>query len=237
MREFLNGLGDMLFRNVLDPLFSHWPVSSSIGAGLIILVCGWLKWRSYQVGYKRISVEIHYHFKSRSEIYFESLSTIKVLRKNIKEYATAIHGGREKPHVECRDPNMHVVLDENPSGGIRKMTVFFDSDVSEGEKEIPLIGDYVDGSMNHISRMPFKLNTRLKQLVIAVRLPETEQIRKASAEIHKSDGMELITSKRLFIWKNNLFVHVFHNVKPKRTYALTWEYENSVEASNNKVVT
>jgi hypothetical protein len=233
MNEILNNFGDMLFRNVLEPMFTYWPLSSGIGGGLIVLVLGGLKWRAYITGFKRISLEIHYHFKSRSEISFESLSTIQVLRENLKEYPTAIHGGREEPHVESRDSNMHVVLDPHASGGTRKMTVHFDTDVNKGEKLIPLIGNYID-AMNNSPRMPFKLNTHLKQLVIAVRLPENERIKKASATIHKSDGMVLVMSKELFIWKNNLFVYIFRNVKPKKTYAIEWEYEDPTNDPNRK---
>ena len=226
----------MVLRTVLEPLFMHWPIASGIGSALILLVSAIFKWRDHRVGYKRISLEIHYHLKSRSEITFESLSTIQVVNKNNRTYRTSIHGGREKPQVQSRDPNIHVELDPHPSGGLRRMTVHFDTDVNKGEKLIPLNGSYTDPSMSETPRMPFRLNTRLKELIIAVRLPETERIKRATAEIHKFDGMNLIMRKELFIWQNNLFVHTFHNVKPKRTYELTWEYEDPIEILDTKTV-
>lgn len=188
-------------------------------AGEVVLENLWkvvkaIPWsNAHRFGYKRISVEIHYEFKSRSDINFESLSTINVIKKNIKQYKTAIHGARQQPHIESSDPSMHVVLDEHASGEVRTLVVHFDTDVSNGEKQIPLKGNYVDTTMINMPRLPIRLNTYLKQLVIAVRLPKNEVIRKANAKIHKSDGLKPIMNKQLHIWQNNLaYYRAFTNI-------------------------
>ena len=235
MIEILNEIGNVLLNSLWEPIFKHWPRVSGGAVSVVLLILAIWKYRANKSGYKRHSLEIHYTFKSRSEISFESVSEIIVLRKGVKEFRTAIHGTREEPHIESRDPNMHVVLDPNHCGDVRLMTVHFDLDVEKGEKVIiPLIGFYVDGSMAQNPRFPFRLPTHLKQLVVVVQLPATEKVKNAFATIQKSGQMDLEMKKPLFVWSNNVFSYVFHDVKPKLIYELMWEYDNPAKGSNSR---
>lgn len=221
MGEILIKIWDSAIRTFLVIFVEHYPISAGVAG--IAMVALWLN--SKRIKYKKRRVEIHYHFHDRTHVSFESLTTVDVLHKELKEYHTALHGTRDDLHITSRLPNSTVRIDSASTGYLMNIVIAFDPPLKKGLRQISLEGSYEDQTLAHHQKLPFRLLEHADELVVVVHLPQTERITGALTTVQKPKSASN-AKEVLWVWKTNVFVGVFHDIKPHWLYEITWNYES-----------